>query len=149
MSAVDRLRRLAEQAPALGPDGEWLADALSLYLREAASGMTLDRAFGVAPARNEWPWWRREQRAREREAARQLVAVFGDVQAAHAGLRRFAVSRGRFPGPDTEHTVPKAMRAYLDATEGRVPVTAKTLRRAVDSSSMTSCPETCDPIAER
>ena len=32
MTAADRIRRIAEAAPTLGPDGAWLASALRRYL---------------------------------------------------------------------------------------------------------------------
>jgi hypothetical protein len=43
MSGFARLRRLSETLPDLGPDGEWLADAIALYL----DGEPLDAALGL------------------------------------------------------------------------------------------------------
>lgn len=136
-TAVDRIRRLAEQAPALGPDGEWLASALKQYLQHAHEGMTLDRALGVASTRHRWPWWRAEQRERERNAARQLVESCGAPDSAFTFLARFAAGRGRFERTATDYSDPRAQAAcsYLRETGGRVPTTVRTLERAAERDS--------------
>lgn len=136
-AAVDRLRRLAEQAPALGPDGEWLASALEQYLRHAHEGVTLDRALGVASTRHRWPWWRAEQRERERSAARQLVESCGAPDRALTFLNRYAAGRGRLERTSADFSDPRAQAAcsYLAETGGRVPTNVRTLERAAGRDS--------------
>ena len=145
--SADRLRRLVQSAPALGEDGAWLAEALTRYIDTAHTGVTLDHALGVATGRNEWPWWRREQRDRESLAARELVNAFGDPREAHRALRQFASGRGRFPQRDFHAATTQAASDYLSATRGRVPAHPRTLERASDRSCTISCHTGCDPIA--
>ena len=75
MIATDRLRRLAEVAPLLGADGEWLAEALARYLAEAPDGLTLDAACGVARDPGRDPWWRTEARRRRDDAIRAMARL--------------------------------------------------------------------------
>ena len=149
--SVDRLRRLVESAPALGPDGEWLAAALQRYLAHAHEGVTLDQVLGVAAVRGAWPWWRCEKRDREREAAQALVNAFGDPREAHRALRQFASGRGRFPQRDYQAATTQAASDYLSATRGKVPAHPRTLDRAVagDRSCTISCHGDHDPMASR
>lgn len=132
LEGVALLRRLVGTLPQLGPDGEAAAAAFSRYLREAQEGMTLDRAFGVARERHRWPWWRAEQREREREAARQLVESCGAPDRAFTFLNRFAAGRGRFEHADFSDPRAQAACAYLAETGGRVPMSARTLERAAE-----------------
>ena len=149
--SVERLRHLAEIAPTLGADGDWLAEALQQYLDHAPEGTTLDQCLGVKPERNAWPWWRREQRDREREAAQALVNAFGNPREAHCALRQFANGRGRFAQRDYQATTAQAASDYLIATGGRVPAAARTIERAVagDRSCTISCHGGHDSMASR
>jgi hypothetical protein len=79
MSPIERLRRIAQRALAgerLGEDSAWLAAAVARYEREAARGVTLDDAFGVATHAGCAPWWREEALARRDQALRELAGRF-------------------------------------------------------------------------
>jgi hypothetical protein len=131
LASIARLRRLAEQAPQLGDDGAWLAEALNRYI-DGAGQITLDESLGVAPERGQWPWWRQEKRDRERAAAKHLVEAFGNIGDALSGLRRYASGRGRHASSDTQYTNARTQAAhkFLHAT-GRVPESSRTIERAV------------------
>lgn len=137
LNAVALLRRLVDKLPQLGKDGEAAAEAFTDYLQHAPDGMTLDHAFGVAPARGEWSWWRIERHARKQNAVRQLVELHGTVDRAFTELNRFAAGRGRFARPADAFQAPDARAAseFLDASGGQVPASARTLRRALDTDS--------------
>ncbi|MEX2479440.1 MAG: hypothetical protein WD928_01125 [Gammaproteobacteria bacterium] len=136
LAAIDRLRGFV--ADPMNPDAAgWVAEGLARYLEHAADGMRLEEALGLAVGRDAWPWWRLEQRDRERDAARKLVGVFGgDHRHAHQQVARYASSRGRVAAPDAQYSDPamQAVHDYLQAT-GRVPDAAITLRRAADRDS--------------
>ncbi len=97
----------------------------------------------------QWPWWRLEQRARERDAACTLVDAFGGMtNDALRCLRRFADGRGHHDGLSTakrcEDPKTRAMGHYLTVTRGRVPATSRTIERAIAggvSSPRNSCQE--------
>lgn len=133
----------------LGADGEWLADTLSLYLREAANGMTLDRAFGVATKPGRRPWWKQEERNRQRKAARALAelcpAPAGTSQAAalHTALSRYQAGRFRFDagksGDVLDDPKRRAMHDVLTANSGHAPARRTLERLLCDTSSPSFC----------
>jgi hypothetical protein len=148
LDTIARLREFAADDHEPGSAAEWLAGRLRDYLDHAAAGVTLDAVLGVAPSRDEWPWWRHEKRARVRAAAAKLVNAFGDTHAAHEGLIRYAAGRGRNASQGDVYSDQRAQAAhdYLSAA-GKVPDSARTLRRALHTSdrwSPISCPSGCD-----
>lgn len=88
MTTADRLRRIAEAAPALGPDGEWLASALRRYLALAPTGGTMDAALGLARDPGHEPWWRTEAQQRRDDLIREIARLF------FAGRARKATAEG-------------------------------------------------------
>lgn len=137
LDTVALLRRLVDVLPQYGPDGEAAAAAIVRYLREAQDGMTLDRAFGVAATKGEWPWWRVERHERARQAGRKLIEACGAVDRAFEFLNRFSVGRGRLEHAPADFSDPRAQAAagYLAETGGRVPASARTLERAGERDS--------------
>lgn len=90
-----RLRRIAAAAPALGEDGEWLAEGINQCL--ASPDVTLDRALGIAP------------RAGQRRAATADALARRD-----AWLRRLARERYGHLGPS------QAAAAIVDAVRNYI-----------------------------
>ena len=154
---ISRLRRLAEQLPELGADGEWLSSALERYLENAAYGLTIEHALGIATPSGGRPWWWHEERGRQREAARHLAALFPDAQSKASAICRalsnYAQGRYRFDcDKDTPVLVdPKRrdMHELITAAGGRVP-TRRAIERLLfscDRSYPRSCRSTDEKIA--
>lgn len=136
LAHVALLRRFAAN-PADPSVAAWVAERIAIYLDHAPDGMRLEEALQLAVGRESWPWWRLEQRNREREAARKLVDVFGgDHRRAHHQVSRYATTRGRVAKPDAQYNDPatQAVHDYFQAA-GRVPDAAITLRRAAERDS--------------
>ena len=128
---IDRLRHLIRIAPALGADGEWLAEALQLYLSSAHAGVTLDTCMGVAVTRGHRPWWAREKRERTIEALANLgTHTTRETYRARADeilamIRRYRLARWKHdrnatPAPSTD-PVRAAMHAVLADNGGDLP----------------------------
>lgn len=75
LESVDRLRRIADMlARADDPDERWHADQLQAYLDNAARGVTLEHALGLAGEPRKPRWWTVERLARRDELIRALAA---------------------------------------------------------------------------
>jgi len=125
--SIDRIRRLITSAPALGDDGEWLADALRRYINEAPNGLTLDSAMGVATPQGGRPWWKMEQlRKRERSIAKlgKLLPV-GEFRSEALAIRtatvRYRRTKYRAPASVDQTPAEVELRALLDASGGELP----------------------------
>jgi hypothetical protein len=112
---IDRLRALAaalRAGEAVPPDvARWAVEAIRQYEDDAAAGLTLDRTFGLVPARGELPWWRREALQRRNAILQQLhQAFFGELAVSVAAMeiarlfarrvRRRGTDLGGFDGRD-------------------------------------------------
>ncbi|MCL8382483.1 hypothetical protein [Xanthobacter aminoxidans] len=144
-----RLREVARRALAgepLGPHGPWLAYGFLTYLDAAASGITLDDAFGVATQIGAAPWWTIEDQARRDRALCALFAMLPEdrsfaarIDALSAQLRRYAVRWRR-----TDHHLPACPESYsgradallfeaFHACGGGVPFSPRRLRDILTS----------------
>jgi hypothetical protein len=81
----------------------WAAQAIGEYEEGASTGLTLDRALGLLPARGELPWWRREALQRRNAILQQLhQAYFGElgVSVAATEIARLFARRVQRRGSD-------------------------------------------------
>lgn len=91
-----------------------------------------DQALGIAPRRDEWPWWWQEKRDLARTAAKLLVDILGNAEDALSGLRRYACGRGRHASKDAQYVDSRAqaVHEFLQAA-GKVPESSRTIERAL------------------
>jgi hypothetical protein len=94
VAAMERLRRLAEAVQGSGADGQWFATALAHYSENAADGVKLEEALGLAAPLGGTPWWTEQRRAERDDAIRRLAGTFAGppwsrAQAVADALRRY------------------------------------------------------------
>jgi hypothetical protein len=95
LAAIDRLRRLA--AIAVGEDGEWFSTCVAEYVSAARHGLTLDEAFGIAPASGAEPWWATEARRGRDELLRRAAEMFFmDRPSVHSRATALALAISRY-----------------------------------------------------
>ena len=135
-SPADRLRRIVQAAPTLGPDGEWLSERLDAYLA-ARGATTLDEALGLVAGAGRAPWWAAERLARRDAALRELAllmpaATIAEIATMLARYETTAWCRDSalLAAPADYSATPRgAMFAAFRAGDGSVPTSAKQLRR--------------------
>ncbi|MGI4944431.1 MAG: hypothetical protein ACRYHQ_28380 [Janthinobacterium lividum] len=96
MDSAQSMARLRGLAAALQriPAAAWFAEVLARYEAGAEDGLTLDRAFGLAPPAGGEPWWDAERRTRRDAAIRALhEQCFADLGVTKAAQQ--IASRGR------------------------------------------------------
>jgi hypothetical protein len=77
LAALGRLRRLADRLlEHEDGDAGWFAAALMVYEAGAGDGVTLDRAFGLAPTPGQEGWWTSEARTRRDALLCEIAARF-------------------------------------------------------------------------
>ena len=136
MTPADRLRRLADAAPVLGEDGEWLARNLGRYL-DARGAMTLDEALGLVAGAGRAPWWQAERLAKRDAALRGLALLMPAATVADIAvtLARYETTAWRrdsalLAAPADYIATPRgAMFEAFRAGDGKVPTSEKQLRR--------------------
>tara|TARA_R110002096_G_scaffold226108_1_gene415403 strand:+ start:3760 stop:4182 length:423 start_codon:yes stop_codon:yes gene_type:complete len=131
LEAITLMRRFAAADHPPGSDAALIASRFQTYL-DSAGALSLGEVFSVAPRKGQWPWWRIEKRDRVIAAAQKLVAAVGDPESALQHLSRFAHGRGRHAKipAHSEDSICEAAREFLDATNGQVPGSPRTLARA-------------------
>jgi hypothetical protein len=112
LSAMRRLRAIVANITAGRPideaDRVWFCERFAFYEAEApVSGITLDKAFGLAAPIGKSTWWSQEQLARRDEAIRTIAdCFFGDVgisdQASQIEREARLIAQGRQSGLPAE-----------------------------------------------
>lgn len=148
---VARLRQVAEQLPAVGEDGHWLAGRLRDWLDGgAAAGETLEQALGIATPRGGRPWWAVEALKRKADAIARLRNLLpaGEYRSEAAAIRaaaaRYRAGRWRHDqqvAADQLEPSRAALRDLLAATSGAVP-SRRSIERALEVCG-TSSPISC------
>jgi hypothetical protein len=124
---LDRVGQLERIADVLGcgeqpspDDAAWLADGLLRYSQEAATGMTLEDALGLAPTVPGEEHWTTTQRRRRRNAVIHAIRsrpLFADLKIPEAAREIAALgSRYRQTGRAIKSTVdPETEKLIADA----------------------------------
>jgi hypothetical protein len=132
VEAVERLRRLVARLGELGPDGEWLAGVLEVYLNPFGN-VSLDEAAALAPMAGGAHWRTTARRALRDDAIRQLAQIFpgGNRKRAAAKIwgmligyatTRWKIDRERPTMPEHYAGTPRAhLYAVLVAEAGDFP----------------------------
>lgn len=142
LASIERLRRLADRLSTGGPDEQWLAEALTRYLGQAAGGEGLDKILGLAPRQSERAWWteaaRRSRDDLIREMARFYPGKVGAKAEAIARLGRLYAGTA-WPSDRRAETMPARYRGTVRAllfeafkTSERFPTSARQIRNILE-----------------
>lgn len=157
IDAVARMRDFCDEEHPEDSHAAWLQAQVKNYLENASAGLSLEAAVGVATPKGSRPWWRQEERDKSTKALRRLLDLYpqAGIEDRISSIARDVdlYRQGRWQHArqqaDVVYQDPKlnAIHELLVLTDGAPPISRRSAKRLMGTSSAISCPKNDGPMA--